>query len=93
MLSTVNHIMSKVMYKAKRPRPIPAAKAENKRSVAKLRPKAPITASDSCNILEVAMKMAASRADLALLFTRHFTSIFVNTFVAPRIANNGQLFP
>eukprot|EP01034_Spumella_vulgaris_P022022 gene22022-28116_t len=44
-----------------------ATKPKDERSVAKLRPKAPITASDSCNILEVAMKMAASRADAALL--------------------------
>ena len=37
------------------------------RPVSKLRPKAPIPASDSSTILEVASKMAASRVDAALL--------------------------
>ncbi len=51
-MSKARPVQSKVVTK-----PIPAANGENKRSVAKLRPKAPITTSDGCNILEIAMKM------------------------------------
>ena len=49
------------------------ASTEFDRPVSKLRPKMPTTAEDSTTIYEIATKMAASRADVALLldFDRH----------------------